>query len=236
MDIREAGTKSDFYFRAKVRLIDVLLSSLKMKNAKILDIGCGTGEDLGVLNKYGRVYAIDTDKKTLDMLPRHLYAEKKLCSIENIDYPSSSFDIIVAFDAIEHVKNDKKAISEILRLLHSGGYFVFTVPAFQALYSTHDKAVGHYRRYSVSMLTELLGTFQINKLGYWNSSLFPAMAMLRFIRRSGQKADTMMSLPPYVNSLFYYILSSENLAVKFGIPMPIGLSIYGICKKTNKEA
>lgn len=231
MDIREAGTKSDFWIRAKIKLIDLLLGSLKIKNTKILDIGCGTGEDLEVLNRYGKVYVTDTDKKTLAILPRKLYIEKKLCSAEDIAFPSNSFDIIVAFDVLEHVKDDRKAISEILRLLRRGGYFIFTVPAFQALYSAHDKFLKHYRRYNKAMLLDLLSDFKIKKLGYWNSLLFPSITIFRVMRKGYETADTMIALPSFSNEALFYLLCGENLAAKINLPMPFGLSIYGICRK-----
>jgi len=234
MDIREVGTKADFWIRAKIRLIDILLGSLKIHNCKILNVGCGTGEDMSVLNKYGKVYITDTNKKTLDAIPRRLYVEKKLCSADDIDFPSGIFDIVVAFDVLEHIRNDRNAINEIRRVLSNRGYFVFTVPAFQSLYSAQDKAVSHYRRYSRSMLLELLSDFKIKKLSYWNFSLFLPMAILRIVRKGKDTLDTTMSLPYFTNELFYYILCGENLATKIGFPMPIGLSIYGICKNTKK--
>src|SRR3990167_7979101 len=98
MDIRDQGG-ADFYIRGKVKFIDLLLRSLKLdKSSKILDIGCGTGEDLEVLNKYGSVYVTDTDKKTLDLLPMDLYVKKTLCKAEDLDFSDNSFDIVVAFD------------------------------------------------------------------------------------------------------------------------------------------
>lgn len=231
MDIREAGTKSDFWIRAKIRLIDILLSSLKTKDARILDLGCGTGEDLPTLNRYGTVDVIDTDRKTLDMLPRHLYAEKRQGSAEKIDFPSNSFDIVAAFDVIEHVKDDKKAMIEIRRVLRDGGYFVFTVPAFQQFYSAHDKALGHYRRYNKPMLRQLFDGLEIKKLDYWNSSLFLPMSIFRIVRKGSDTADTSLNLPFITNELLYYVLCGEDLLAKTGLPMPFGLTIYGVCKK-----
>ncbi len=232
MDIREHGTSVDFWIKAKIKLVDSIFQSLEIKNAKILDIGCGTGEDLEMLNRYGTVYITDTEKRTLEMIPKDLYAAKRLGTAEDIDFPSNMFDVVVAFDVIEHIKDDKAAVKEIGRVLRNGGYFIFTVPAFQSFYSAHDKALGHYRRYSKAMLLALLNDFEIRRLSYWNSSLFLPLAAFRMLRRGKDTADTSMNLPAAVNSALYHVLRAENIAAKLGVPMPAGLSLYGVCRKT----
>ena len=188
MDIREHGTSVDFWIKAKIRLVDTIFQSLEIKDAKILDIGCGTGEDLEMLNRYGTVYITDTDKRTLEMIPKDLYAAKRLGTAEDIDFPSAMFDVVVAFDVIEHIKDDKAAVKEIGRVLRNDGYFIFTVPAFQSFYSAHDKALGHYRRYNKAMLLDLLGDFEVKRLSYWNSSLFLPLAMFRMLRKGKDTA------------------------------------------------
>ena len=234
MDIRDRGTSSDFYSKGKVKFIDILMDSLRLpRDAKLLDVGCGTGEDLEVLNRHGQVYAVDTSKKTLDELPKGLYYKKKLSRMDDLKFPTSSFDVVAAFDVIEHIKNDKKAAKEVMRVLKPGGHFVFTVPAFQFLFSAHDEALGHYRRYNMPMIKRVLAGFNVERLGYWNFFIMLPVALGRGLRKDSKGGSDLavVELPRTVNTLLFWIVSLENLLTKLRIQMPAGLSIYGVCRK-----
>ena len=122
-------------------------------------------------------------------------------------------------------------MTEIKRVLRNGGYFVFTVPAFQALYSSHDKALGHYRRYNKAMLRQLFDGLEVKSLGYWNWSIFLPMSIFRIIQRGSDMADTSINLPFVANELLYYILCGEDLLTRARLSLPFGLTIHGICRK-----
>ena len=137
-----------FWHRAKNDLIFRLLSKLKKRNLKILNLGAGTGDDLETLNKFGTVYVTDINENALSLIPNNLCAEKKRCDAQNLTYPNEFFDVVTSFDVFEHIPDDKKAINEVSRVLKKDGHLIFSVPAFQFLYSAHDKALEHKRRYS----------------------------------------------------------------------------------------
>lgn len=226
-----AGQKNaNFWFKAKNGLIDVLFSKLHKKNLKILSVGSGTGDDLKILNKYGDVYVTDISKKALMAIPNKLCKEKITCDVCNIPYPDKFFDIVTAFDVFEHVTDDKLAISEVHRVLKKGGKVLFTVPAFQFLYSGHDKAVNHKRRYTKRMLYALFKIFTKVKLGYWNSLLFLPVCINRLSHKNSVRVDN-QNLPKLLNYLFYKLLSFENKLIKNNFKLPLGLSIYGIYEK-----
>lgn len=222
------------WLRGKKELIGILLDKItkiiSAKKLKILNVGAGSGYDLEMLNRYGDVYIIDINKDVLKLIPKNLCAEKKVGDACKIPYKSDFFDIVVSFDVIEHIKDDKGAVSEIYRVLKKNGYFVFSVPAFQFLFSSHDRVLGHKRRYSKKSLKALLSKFRGLKLNYWNVVFFPPLAMLRILKKRSNKADY-TKFPKLLHSFFYAGFAIENMLIKRNVPMPAGLSLVGYCKK-----
>lgn len=233
MDYRdlEQGIRSDhFWFRGKRGLIRTLLEKARLpRGASILNVGAGTGDDLKVIADFGRVHAVDCAQEALDSIDSTLIAEKRLCDATRLPYPDSSFDAVVAFDVLEHIGEDNMAIAEIQRVLRPGGAFVFTVPAFGFLFSAHDMQLGHLRRYTKASLRKLLGRgFARVSLGYWMFTLFPLIAAARLIERGSKKAST--DAGP-LNGLFSLMFRMENILIRRGLRLPVGSTIYGICRK-----
>lgn len=221
------------WLRGKKELIAVLLDKIAIdskRKLRILNVGAGSGYDLETLGKYGDVYVIDINKKVLKLIPENLFFEKKFGDACKIPYKSNFFDIVVSFDVIEHIEDDVKATSEIYRVLKKNGYFVFSVPAFQPLFSSHDRVLGHKRRYSKKSIASLLSGFRSLKLNYWNVIFFPPLAILRILKKNSGKADY-TKFPKWLHSFFYAGFAIENKLIKHGMPMPAGLSLVGYCKK-----
>ncbi len=235
MDYRDGqvgGVKEHFWFRGKRDFIDMLLVSIKGKHdQKILDIGAGTGDDIACLNKHGGVYALDVDQLALDMIDASMVIEKKLGSACDIPYESGSFDVVVAFDVLEHVADDSLMVDEILRVLKPNGFFIFTVPAFNCLYSSHDRTLGHYRRYNKTMIRELLDKkMERKQLGYWFCLLFGPALMQRLMTRNSSESS-IKKFPGVLNTMFYGAVKLENWLIKKGAKWPFGLSVYGVYQK-----
>lgn len=221
------------WLRGKKGLIVVLLDKItraSKRKLKILNVGAGSGYDLETLKKYGDVYVIDINKNVLRLIPKNLFFEKKFGDACKIPYKSNFFDIAVSFDVIEHISDEHAAVSEIRRVLKKNGYFVFSVPAFPSIFSSHDMALGHKRRYTKKSLAELLSGFRSLKMNYWNVIFFPMIALLRILKKKSNKADH-AKFPKLLHSFFYAGFAVENMLIKHGIPMPAGLSLVGYCKK-----
>ncbi|MBD3272710.1 MAG: methyltransferase domain-containing protein [Elusimicrobia bacterium] len=236
MDIKDkeqGATKDFFWFKAKCRLVDILIARLAVQNRmKILSIGTGTGEELAIFNHYGDVYVADMNQEILNSLPDHMAHEKRLASIEALPYQDNFFDAVGALDVFEHVKHDSAAIAEIRRVLKPGGYVIFTVPAFNALYSGRDRALGHYRRYNRKTIDRLLCEMKKVDLGFWFCFLFVPVAIERILKRhSRQWKFHFKAVSPVLNTVLYYLLSLENLLIKKGIHLPWGITLYGMYKK-----
>lgn len=233
-DYLAGKSESNFWFRSRRDLIDFLLKNYLHnlhKKLKILSIGAGTGDELYPLNKFGEIYVIDIEKRALDLIPSGLYKEKKICDARNISYPDGFFDLVVAFDVFEHIKNDKSAVNEAYRVLKKKGTLIFSVPAFQFLYSAHDKALGHKRRYSKNKLKILLKKFNKIKIFYWNFILFLPIVIIRLIRKSSKPKVDNPKLSPFIDKILYKIFKLENFLIKKNFKTLFGITIFGVYTK-----
>jgi len=232
----EAGHSSSFWVRAKEDLTHRLLSKTlkknkKVSNLKILNLGAGTGEDLEILNKFGDVYVIDINKKALDLIKEGQYVEKKVCDACNLIYSDNFFDVVISLNVFEHIDKDRLAIKEAYRVLKKRGYLIFLVPAFQFLYSSHDKALEHKRRYSKKILRNILSQFEELELNYWNFFLFLPIATLRLKNKNSEPKIDVPNLPFFLDNLFFGLLKTENFLIKNNFLFPFGLTIIGIYRK-----
>lgn len=232
-DYQAGATKDFFWHRAKIQFIGVLLNKLRRgKRLKILNIGAGTGDDLPVINQFGEIYVIDVDSNTLELISQKLVFEKRVCDACRLPYPNNFFDLALAFDVLEHIEDDSLAINEIYRVLKSGGLFIFTVPAFSFLYSSHDKALNHFRRYDKKTIRDRLSRFKSIESGFWVFSLFLPVALQRILKRKESNPKVhFIKLPTFINDIFYYLLRIENYLIEHGVPLPVGTTIYGIYQK-----
>ena len=230
-DYIDGQTGEQFWFRGKKDLINILMNKIGHKNLKILNIGAGTGVDLEIMNRYGNIYIIDVNKKALDLIPSNLYSEKRLCDATALPYPNDFFDIVCSFDVFEHIKNDKKAVLEAHRVLKKNGHLLLMVPAFNFLFSAHDKALLHYRRYSKKKLYDLLRIFKCEYLSYWNSILFIPLSILRILKKRAKPKTDYFNLPSLLEKTFLNFLRIENKLIMKDYRLPFGLSLVGVYKK-----
>lgn len=234
MDYRDYQTgvgHDHFWLKAKTELINQLCTrGADGKKLSILSVGAGTGEDLAALASIGDVHAIDIDQQALDLIPDHLIVEKKCADARDVPYADNTFDMVVAFDVLEHVDQDQKMVDELYRILRPGGRAVITVPAFNALFSGHDRALCHHRRYNKPMIRKLFKDFKHQELSYWFFFLFPIAAISRLLAKKNS-SSSMGRVPSVINNFFYRLLRTENWLIRRGIRFPFGLTLYAIYKK-----
>lgn len=234
-DYQVGKTDAYFWHRGRCDLLDRLLAkrcgSRTGEISKILDIGGGTGGDLEILSRYGQVYLIDIDDQALALVDDQRCAEKRQADACQLPYGDASFDLVIAFEVFEHIADDARAVAEAHRVLRPGGQLLFSVPAFQFLFSSHDQALAHQRRYSKKGLTKLLRNFREVRLNYWNVVLLAPIAVLRLVRKRAKPKVDFVDFPPLVDRLLGAILSWENRYIARGLPFPFGLSLIGLCTK-----
>jgi ubiquinone/menaquinone biosynthesis C-methylase UbiE len=196
----------------------------------ILNVGVGTGDDVPVLAHFGDVYAIDIDQKALDLVDASCVIEKRQGDACQLPYADGMFDVVVSFDVMEHVEHDQKMVDEIHRILKKNGTYIFTVPAYNWLYSAHDRVLGHYRRYNRKTVHKLFSAFEKVTLGNWVFFLFLPAVIKRLMSRKSTQSEVPM-LPAWLNKICYMMLTFENWCIGKKVNFPFGLTLYGMYKK-----
>jgi 2-polyprenyl-3-methyl-5-hydroxy-6-metoxy-1,4-benzoquinol methylase len=191
---------------------------------RVLDWGAGFGGMYKTLAPYGTVVAYEPDKEAREIAKTQGYRVVH----EDLEKAfTEKPDLIGLFDVLEHVEDDTALLTRLHTMLSSNGRLVITVPAFQFLWSAHDKAHHHYRRYSKASLITVLteAGYRIEKIEYWNKLLFPIVALLRLVNIGGSEG---LAPPPPLNVLLYALIRFERF-----LPLPFGLSIAVIALKNH---
>jgi ubiquinone/menaquinone biosynthesis C-methylase UbiE len=189
----------------------------------ILDVGCGTGGMLPYLQRFDRAVGLDPAQEAAEAC-RTRAVPFVNGSATALPFADETFGTVTALDVIEHVPDHLGVLNEIYRVLRPGGLVLITVPAYQFLWSRHDELNHHQRRYRRSRLRSLVSSanFEITKLSYYNTILFPAAvvrkALMRFGRDDGP-ASHLDEVPDPLNSVFKWILIGERpLLQRWNLP------------------
>jgi len=219
-----------WWFVARRMIIGKILSCYlpDKKERKILEVGCGTGGNLELLSAYGNVYAVELDEEAIVLAEKRGFCDVAKGSLPN-DIPfECGFDLICMLDVLEHIDDDFEALEAVRKKLHLGGKILVTVPAFSFLWSEHDTALHHKRRYGQKQLMRLLeiSGFRIIYRSYFNTLLFPMVTAVRSLKKIyGKEYGTDVSMPvKQINILLTAIFSSERFIMPW-ISLPFGTSI-----------
>jgi SAM-dependent methyltransferase len=205
-------------------------------DARILEIGCGTGHNLPMLAGFGRVEAIEIDPAARAIASARLGApvsDARLPELPGIE--RGAYDLIAVLDVVEHIEDDVAALKAMGDCLKPGGQILIAVPAHQWMWSAHDVVNHHHRRYSKRTLDAAIAKAGLkhNGLRWFNSLLFPLAVGARFAGRVMGKDDSDDSPPPGpVNALFERIFRLERHLVG-RVPLPLGVSIVTLASKTQ---
>lgn len=211
----------------------VLGRYLPRSNNQILDVGCGGGGNILFLKKYGEVIGLDPSPDALAFCGNRGFKELVLSGIEKTSYGDNSFDLVTAFDVLEHLDDDVSAIREMGRI--SKKLVMVSVPALPFLWNLQDEYLGHRRRYRKN---DLINKFEKAGLDILESSYFitpavPAIIARRFLEKILGKDKNPHSfnivLPGFLDALLVCFLRLESMALRF-IPLPLGSSLYVIAK------
>jgi SAM-dependent methyltransferase len=235
-DIEWNLERSHWWFTGRRRLLKTLLSSLKIRrDSTVIDVGCGVGSNLTLLKSMGfKVIGIDSEIYSLS-LAKNLFGVFLINGdLLRLPIKSSSIDLVIATDILEHLNEDTIGIKEIHRTLAREGMVVLTVPAFEFLWGTQDVVGMHKRRYSKKELLRKLEHegFTILKSSYFNFILFtPILFARRMIRLLGLKIASENEINfPLINFFLKAIFSLESYILKY-FPFPLGVSIFCIAQK-----
>lgn len=224
-----------WWFTARREILSAEIARLPLpKPARILEVGCGPGGNLELLKAFGEVRAIEPDDES------RAYAAE--CSGVNVDggllpdgLPDlgAPFDLVAAFDVIEHVDDDAGAVAALGDLVKPGGFLVTTVPAYAWLWSDHDAQHHHKRRYTLPAYRRLFDAagLKVRRATYFNSVLFPPIAAIRMARSAARIRGDDETLPPApLNGLLRRLFGAER-AILRATDLPFGVSILLIAER-----
>jgi SAM-dependent methyltransferase len=200
-------------------------------NPQILEIGCGTGHNLAMLSGFGHVEGLELDEEARTISQERLGRSIMSSPLPELaGVPQRHYDLIGAFDVIEHIDDDHAALASIATRLKPHARFIMTVPAHQWMWSAHDAVNHHKRRYSRRSLKALIegSPMKLEKLGYFNSLLFPLAVAERAASRLRGKENADVKLPPApINMALEKVFAAErHLAGR--LPLPPGLSLFAV--------
>lgn len=227
-----------WWFVARRNLICAALKHFgKSENPLTLDMGCGTGGTLDRLREFARPVGLDLEPLALALCRERGHESLVLASATELPFADATFDAAIALDVLEHIPDDRKAASELARALKPGGVAVVTVPAYQELWSGHDIALMHQRRYRAEEVRTLLegAGLKVERLSYTVSALLPAVWVVRTLQNALQRKDTppkadAVPTPEPVNGLLRRLLDIEGRWV-LTHSLPFGLTIFAVARK-----
>ncbi len=204
---------------------------------RVLDVGCGTGATLKTLEEFGEVIGMDRSPEALAFCRQRGHHRLALALGEELPVKDESVQALTALDLLEHIEDDGAAVREFARALAPGGVLLITVPACPFLWSEHDEALNHLRRYRASRLRRLLdgAGLEIVRLSPVIATLLLPIAVLRLLQRlrgkKGAEAKTAFIEPPaFINTALIWLLRMEaRWLLRFNFP--VGVSLVAVARK-----
>jgi SAM-dependent methyltransferase len=233
-----------WWYRGRRRIIRAELDQLPLADdARILDAGCGSGRTLEELLDYGTVAGLELNPDAAEVARGRGCGEVQVGRLEELPWSSDSFDLITCLDVIEHVPDDRAALRELRRVSKPGGWLLATVPAYQALWSYHDVANHHYRRYQRATLRAAVtdAGWRVARMTSFNTLLFPPAAVVRLAQRrlgrngageQEQRFDLQLG-PAWLNGMLERPLRAEASWLRRGRTLPAGLSLLAVLQNTG---
>jgi SAM-dependent methyltransferase len=222
-----------WWYRARRQILsDLIRRRIALpRDARILEIGCGTGHNLQMLAKFGEAEGIELDPEARAIAAARFgkpIGASPLPRLEGVS--DAAFDLVAVLDVIEHVDEDRESLETIARKLKPGGRILITVPAHPWMWSAHDTVNHHKRRYTAKALRAVIeqAGLRVELLSPFNSLLFPLAAAARLAGRIAGKDSSDDAMPPRpINALFEAIFGLERYALG-RVPFPPGVSLVAI--------
>ena len=225
-----------WWFTARRRILAEVIRRIVRPStaARILELGCGTGHNLDMLGAFGTVEASELDDHARELAAKRLGRAIEAAALPDLSrFPADSYDMIALLDVLEHVVDDKGSLAAIFTRLKPGGALLLTVPANPWMWSAHDVAHHHHRRYRKTDLFALARAagYEIDLLSPFNTMLFPLIAGVRVLNkvRGHDSADDALPAKP-VNSVLDRLFGFEAGLIG-RLPFPFGVSLVAVLRR-----
>lgn len=222
---------SHWWYLGRRQVIEKILECFTGgRSDRVLEVGCGSGGSLELLSGFGHeLTGVELEPSAAEDARQRGIGNVVLGKLgDPLPEFEQQYGLVAMFDVLEHIEDDAQALQHTRQLVGSDGHLVITVPAYQFLWSVHDKVAHHYRRYSRRRLTELFEAngFKVEYCSYFNTLLFPA-AMLTLLasRFFAMSPDRAMRQPSgWINRLLARVFSLEARMLPRRL-LPFGLSL-----------
>ncbi|MDN5854284.1 MAG: class I SAM-dependent methyltransferase, partial [Actinomycetia bacterium] len=215
-----------WWYRARSELLEAALGAYVPSAARMLDVGSADGPSVRWMRGPGRRIV------SLDLHPDGLTPGEGVCgSVEALPFADGTFDVVAAFDVVEHCESEATAVAELARVLVPGGRMLLSVPAYQWAWSDHDVRAGHYRRYTRSRLIDTIdgAGLTVDRSTYAFGAVFPFFVAERGLRRvrervgrAGQERLTPVS--PLMDRILMGLSRAERAVISTR-DLPFGSSV-----------
>ena len=231
-----------FWFSERNKLISWAMKKYFSKVESFLEIGCGTGYVLnGLSSTFSEIMYTGADIYTSGLKFAAIRVPKaNFIQIDARQIPfRDEFDVIGAFDMIEHVEEDQQVLSQMFKAVRPGGGIIITVPQHKWLWSMTDELGCHKRRYNRGEFGDKVAKsgFEVIKMVSFMSLLLPLIAVLRgryllcTKKMTEKSAKSELKINPALNSLLRAVCILEMRMIQSGFSFPAGGSLLCIAKK-----
>lgn len=234
--------EGNFWFEARNDLLSFLCKKYFAKSLNYLEIGCGTGFVLKRIHQDfpgWNVVASEVFSEGLHFAKQRLGDKTDFYQIDAQNLPyENEFDVIGAFDVVEHIENDRKAFEQMQKALKPSGSVILSVPQHMFLWSRYDELGHHYRRYSEKELSSKLvdAGFEIIYTTSFMTLLMPIMLLSRLMKKDKNKEIDVLDelrISSSLNAALKLVTKLEIILVRMGIRWPFGGSRIIIAKRCN---
>jgi SAM-dependent methyltransferase len=233
-----------WWYRGRRRIIRAELDRIPLAHgARVLDAGCGSGRTLEELSRYGEVHGVELSPEAAEVARARGAGEVVVGRLEELTWQDGTFDLITCLDVIEHTPDDRATLRELRRVSKPGGWLLLTVPAYPALWSLHDEANHHYRRYARRTLRSaaFAAGWTVARISSFNSLLLPPAAVVRLAQRGRRASDdgytpAITLGPAWLNEVLECPLRLEARWLARGRTLPAGLSLMAVLQNPRAGA
>ncbi len=234
---------SHWWFRGRRLVLADLLRRCVPSPIELLDVGSSGGSVTRALLELGPVTACDLDLGSAAAARQRPGLSPVVGRAEELPFKDDSFDLVTAFDVIEHIDDDLGALQEMARVVRPTGGVAIAVPAYEWLWGRQDDINGHRRRYTRRLLQarlEIAG-LRIERTTSFNSFLFPPIAAIRLLRRLGRgreegqdrqavsRSDFSMTRPGRMNDALTQVFGAERWVLR-AMDLPVGVSLFAFAR------
>jgi len=231
-----------FWFVSRNQILGDVLRKYFTGPARVLEIGCGTGfvlSGIRTIFPLAKLSASDVYTEGMDYAARRV-PDAFLFQMDARHIPfRDEFDLIGAFDVLEHIEDDEAVLAQLYQACKDGGGLALTVPQHRWLWSRMDDFAHHKRRYTRGEMVQKLENagFRVEYTTSFISLLLPLMLVARLLRKpAGAEMEDQMdaaglSIGKLTNSIMRAVMAFERVLIRIGLRLPFGGSLLVIAKK-----